>query len=72
MTKFSDWLTQNPGMSKALRARLGINPTNVSNVKRGRRPMPMYWLPVVVEMSGGKLTYEQLVAESNCPTRKVR
>lgn len=64
MTKFAQWLNINPGMSKRLRMRLGINPTNISNVKHERRPMPGYWMPVVISLAGGALTYEDLVTEN--------
>ena len=64
---FKKWLDANPGMATrlmgALRKKLkhSVNATCISNVKHGKRRMPPAWMPVIVQLSGGSLTYEGLV-----------
>jgi DNA-binding transcriptional regulator YdaS (Cro superfamily) len=61
MQKFRKWLDKNPGQATQLRKKLGINATNVSNVKHERRALPAKWIPVIVELSSGKFTHEELL-----------
>lgn len=61
MKKFSDWLDANPGMQQKLAQALKTNRTGPSLVKHERRPIPRRWIPVVVELSGGHITTEELL-----------
>lgn len=61
MNKFKTWLNNTPGMATKLRARLKVSAATISNVKHGRRPMPVRWFPTIVALSGGLLTHEELV-----------
>jgi hypothetical protein len=58
--KFSTWLDRKPGRSMELSKALGIGRSTPSNVKHERRPVPTKWIPLLVDMSGGELTYEGL------------
>jgi hypothetical protein len=64
MTKFAQWLEANRGMAKQLQLALNVNATTVTNVKRGRRRMPPYWMPVVHQMSKGSLPLATLLEEN--------
>lgn len=61
MKKFSDWLEASPGMQKKLAEKVGTNKTGPSLVKTERRPIPRRWIPIVVDMSGGLLSTEDLL-----------
>lgn len=65
MNTFKNWLDSKPGNAELVRRELGINATNVSNVKAQRRPMPISWMQVVTKLSKGKLKLRDLIAESN-------
>lgn len=64
MNTFFKLVKDDPELPQKLMKRLRINATNISNVKSGRRNMPSRWMPHVVELSNGKATYEQLVADN--------
>lgn len=63
MTKFSDWLDQNHGMATTLAKILRINRANITNAKSGHLLMPNRWMPKIVKLSKGKVSYESLVIE---------
>lgn len=69
MTKFHEWLEANRGMAAKLQAALKVNATSISNVKHGRRRMPPYWMPVVHNLSRGKLTLDTLLNENGSTRR---
>jgi len=60
MNKFSKWLDSEPGLATKLATKLKVNTTNPSNVKNERRPIPVHWFPIVVAMSKGKISFEDL------------
>lgn len=61
MKKFSDWLDSNPGMQQKLAKTLKTNKTCPSLVKHERRPLPRRWIPVVIEMSNGLFSADELL-----------
>lgn len=63
MKKFSRWLKNTPGMQSALIKALKHNRSGVSLVKHGYRPMPLAWFSLVIKLSGGLFTHEELVRE---------
>jgi DNA-binding transcriptional regulator YdaS (Cro superfamily) len=63
MKKFSAWLDQNRGMATAIAKTLGINRANITNAKSGHLLMPTGWMPLIVELSKGEVSYESLVVE---------
>jgi hypothetical protein len=69
MTKFAQWLEANRGMAKQLQIALNVNATTISNVKTGRRRMPPYWMPVVHQLSKGKLGLASLIEENGSKRR---
>jgi DNA-binding transcriptional regulator YdaS (Cro superfamily) len=64
MTKFAEWLNDNPGMQRKLCELLKTRESTVSSVKVRRRPMPTWWMPAIVKASKGRLTYETLIQEN--------
>lgn len=60
MKKFTTWLDKNPGMATTLHTKLGINATNVSNVKACKKPIPWSWFSAIVDLSGGRFTKDEL------------
>jgi len=63
MTTFSQWLDSNPNMATKLARIVGVNRTSISNCKTGYLLMPPRWMPAVVELSGGALSYAGLIAD---------
>ena len=63
MNKFKTWLDDNHGMATVLAQSLSINRTNITNAKRGRLLMPTGWMPTIVDLSKGVLTFADLVLE---------
>ena len=63
MTKFQNWLDANYGMATVLKQKLGVNSTSISNAKSGRLLMPTGWMPMIVKLSKGELTFKDLVLE---------
>ena len=63
MNNFKTWLDDNDGMATVLAQKLSINRSNITNAKRGRLLMPTGWMPKIVELSNGLLTFEDLVLE---------
>lgn len=61
MQKFTDWLNANPGIATKLKKELGINATTISNVKAGRRKLPVRWIPVIHRMSRRKISFAEMV-----------
>ena len=82
MTFFADWLNANPAKAEALRVRVAVKKPHLSNVKSNRSAIPQRWLPHIVELSNGKLSYanlvnlnlerkERLKAEANSSTHRL-
>lgn len=65
MNKFSDWLSANRRMAVALARRLGIHKSTVTNAKTGLIAVPQRWMPVIEEMSKGRVTVRDLVDSNN-------
>ena len=63
MQNFSSWLNQNHGMATTLAKILGIHRANVTNAKSGHLLMPNRWMPTIVELSKGEVSYATLVEE---------
>lgn len=61
--KFSEWLDSKPSMSAVIKRELMIGSASLSNVRKGRTTMPLRWVPTVVRLSRGKLSYKSLVHE---------
>lgn len=70
MTKFTQWLEANRGMAAKLAKELGVGPGTISNVKKNRRRMPPYWMPVIHKLSRGKLPLAALLEENGSKPRK--
>ena len=62
MQNFTDWLDSNPGMATRLTKKLGINPTNVSNWRNGRKPIPWKHMADIAALSRGKVKFKDLFA----------
>lgn len=71
MTKFQHWLDSTPGMASQLAKELGVGPGTISNVKKRRRRMPPYWMPIVNKLSSGKLSLETLLLENGSKPRRT-
>lgn len=71
MIKFTDWLDANPGMQQQLADALNTNKTCPSLVKHERRPIPRRWIPVVVKLSDGHFTAEELLDWSLSVSRRL-
>jgi hypothetical protein len=63
MKKFTAWLSANPGMAAHLARTLKINPTNISNAKKGHLLMPTAWMKTIIKLSNNELTHKVLVEE---------
>ena len=63
MQKFSAWLDQNHGMATTIAKLLGIHRANITNAKSGHLLMPTGWMPLIVKLSKGKVSYATLVNE---------
>lgn len=63
MQKFSDWLDANPGMATRLHKKLGINATNISNWRNGRKSIPWKHMEKIAAISRGKVRFKELFAE---------
>ena len=63
MNKFKKWLKANPGTAVNLAKRLGVHPSNITNVLTGRLLMPTGWMATIIKMSKQELTYEDMVIE---------
>jgi hypothetical protein len=61
MEKFSQWLDKTPGAQLTLITALKHHPSGVSLVKHGYRPMPLDWFDLVIRLSGGLFTHEELI-----------
>lgn len=61
MKKFSQWLDETPGAQIALITALKHHRSGVSLVKHGYRPMPLEWFALVIRLSGGLFTHEELI-----------
>lgn len=61
MHKFKSWLNATPGLATTLRKKLDVTAGSISNVKHSRRLMPLAWMPLIQEMSSGKLTIPSMV-----------
>lgn len=64
MQTFKTWLNTNPGMATTLTQELGVNATSISNAKTARRPIPIRWMPVIVALSKGHLSFESLINQN--------
>lgn len=64
---FQSWLNSNPGMAKKLGKRIDVKPATISNVKHARKPLPTRWIPHIVSLSKGQLSYKQLVDQKVSP-----
>lgn len=73
MNKFTSWLTSKRGRSTKLAKALDVSVGSVSNSHR--KPdgyIPPGWIPTIVRLSEGELTYDDLMQLSNRAVRRMR
>jgi len=61
MSKFSKWVEREPGRQAAITKHFGVSRGFTSNVKLGRKRIPVAWIKDLIRMSKGELKYEDLL-----------
>lgn len=59
------WLGEEFGRAAALAEALAVSRSHLSQVRKHRRSVPVDWMPVIEDFSGGVLTIEAMVAEQS-------
>jgi DNA-binding transcriptional regulator YdaS (Cro superfamily) len=58
----TDWCKAEPGRQAALAEHLAVTPSAVSQACTGEIKIPPDWYPLIVDYTGGVVSYEKLVS----------
>lgn len=59
------WLKEQPGRASRLAEVLAVSRSHLSQVRSRLRRLPVDWMPVIEDFSGGILTVEAMVLEQS-------
>lgn len=71
LKKYRDWVLSERGRSIEIAKEIGVGKAAVSATIRGKSKLPARWLPTIVRMSGGGLSYDDLVPISSDSVKAV-
>ena len=72
MQTLHEWLVERPNNAQPLAEALGVSASYLSQVRHGRRPLQIEWMPVIEEFTLGHLTIVGMVLQAAQTKRDQR
>lgn len=72
MKIFDTYLSHRTGLGRDMAELLGVSQSAVTQVRRGKRPMPIDWMERIEKFTNGRLTVEAMVRSASRMRRQSR